>query len=93
MGLFGKASHIPSQRSGVVGFIQDAIHVSSLQGSGGSTRSSGGTASSSGVSATNQRKLDLVDHYDNLAGDALARGDKAAWERYSARAQEVDDSV
>ena len=93
MAIFGKTSHIPSQRKGLVGFLQDAIHVSSLQKENKEQRSDASAELGHSVSPGNQRKLDLVDHYDNLAGDALARGDKKKWEEYSKRAQEIDDSI
>jgi len=93
MGIFGKPSHIPSQRKGLVGFLQDAIHVSSLQTGGKEKKSDSSGESGHSISPGNQRKLDLVEHYDNLAGEALARGDKKKWEEHSKRAQETDDSI
>ena len=94
MSIFGKASHIPSQRKRLVGLLQDAIDVSSRQGDNNKAKKSEGSVSSgSSASSPNQRKLDLVDHYDNLAGEALARDDMKKWEEYSKKAQETDDSV
>ncbi len=93
MAIFGKPSHIPSQRTGLVGFLQDVVHISSLQGKDKATKPNEPSETPHGVSPSNQRKLDLVDHYDNLAGEALARGDKKMWEHYSRKAQEADDSV
>ena len=91
--LLGKPSHVPSQRKGVVGLIQDAIQLSAPQGQRENRTSGGSSADSCGVSRKNQRKLDEADRLDSLAGDALARGDKKAWESCSRRAQEVDDSI
>jgi len=93
MGIFGKPSHIPSQRKGLVGFLQDAIHISSLQSKDKTKKPNEPGEAAPGVSPSNQRKLDLVDHYDNLAGESLARGDKKMWEQYSKKAQKVDDSI
>jgi len=91
--LLGKPSHIASQRKGLIGLAQDAIDVSSRQGTSQASKSSESTSSAPTVSASNQRKLDRVDDLDRKAGEALARGDKKEWERLSQMAQDEDDLI
>lgn len=91
--LLGNPSHIASQRKGIIGLAQDAIDVSSRQGSGQTKKSNESSSPTPTVSAANQRKLDRVDALDRKAGEALARGDKKEWERLSKMAQEEDDSI
>jgi hypothetical protein len=105
MGLFGKPSHIPSQRKGLVGFLQDVIQVSSLQKDKKDDKTEHSSSSQSpGVSFVNQRKLDRAEYYDRLANEAMDKSLKAKTpeerEKYkkqseslSQEAQDIDDSI
>jgi hypothetical protein len=103
---FGQVSHIPSQRSGFVGLLQDLIHISSLQKPDKIPEPVLSPSEESRVAdearkgnKTAQEKL--VDHYDTLAANAFLKADSAKdeeerrkyrrqWCFYASRAEEID---
>lgn len=107
MGIFGKPYHIPSQRKGLVGFLQDVLQITSLKNEDRNSKpesSSSTSDQSSCVSSVNQRKLDRVDYFDKLASQAWDKAMKTKtpeeYDKYKniayqheQEAQDIDDSI
>jgi lipopolysaccharide biosynthesis regulator YciM len=104
--FFGQVSHIPSQRSGFVGLLQDLIHISTLQNNYKISEPVLSPSEESHVvdeakkgNKTAQEKL--VDHYDTLAANAYLKAYSVKdeeerrkylrqWCFYASRAEETD---
>ena len=103
---FGQVSHIPSQRSGFVGLLQDLIHISSLQKPDKIpepvlTPSEESRVADEAKKGNKTAQEKLVDHYDTLAANAFLKADSAKdeeerwkyrrqWCFYASRAEEID---